>query len=119
ALQAPSPLIPSFAPLARRLQALADALPEVRWPLLVHEDIDDEDMPAAVAPADAQAPEPLPVAEELAGIGDLSAYFDPALLEASFAGVPAQDASRQHEETHAPSTAADDAAALQVFEWPE
>ncbi|WP_433852166.1 Hpt domain-containing protein [Stenotrophomonas nitritireducens] len=119
ALQAPSPLIPSFAPLAGRLQALADALPEVRWPPLVHEDIDDEDMPAAAAPADAQTPEPLPVAEELAGIGDLSAYFDPALLEASFAGVPAQDASGQHEEAHAPSTAADDAAALQVFEWPE
>src|SRR5690606_639832 len=77
ALQAPSPLIPSFAPLAGRLQALADALPEVRWPPLVHEDIDDEDMPAAAAPADTRAPEPLPVAEELAGIGDLSAYFDP------------------------------------------
>jgi len=119
ALQAPSPLIPSFAPLAGRLQALADALPEVRWPPLVHEDIDDEDMPAAAAPADTRAPEPLPVAEELAGIGDLSAYFDPALLEASFAGVPAQDASGRHEEAHAPSTAADDTAALQVFEWPD
>jgi len=117
ALQAPSPLIPSFAPLAERLQALADALPEVRWPPLVQEDIDDEDEPVATAADGTQAPEPLPVAGELAGIGDLSAYFDPALLEASFAGAPAQDESA-HTEPHAPS-AADETAALQVFEWPE
>ena len=118
ALQAPSPLIPSFAPLAARLQALADALPEVQWPPLMHEDIDDEeeDVPAlATAPADALAPEALPVAEELASISDLSAYFDPALLEASFAGTPGNEfADHATAAADAPSATAE---APPVPEW--
>ena len=61
-------------------------------------------------------PEPLPVAEELASISDLSAYFDPALLEASFADAPTHDASVPQD---APATAVDETVALQVFEWLE
>lgn len=121
ALQAPSPLIPSFAPLAARLQALADALPEVQWPPQVHEDIDEEDMPAAPASAaDVEStPAALPVAEELAGISDLSAYFDPALLETSFAGSPGQ-ATAEHPpvEAETPAAAVEEPAAVSVFEWP-
>ena len=122
ALQAPSPLIPSFAPLATRLQALADALPEVQWPPQVHEEIDDEELAAVPAPAaDAEpAPASLPVAGELAGIGDLSAYFDPALLEASFAGLPVQDAADHPPvEAEAPAAGGSEAPAeVSVFDWP-
>jgi len=118
ALQAPSPLIPSFAPLAARLRELADALPEAPWPPQAHEDFDApaDAMPVASTPDAAAEPEPLPVAEELASISDLSAYFDPALLEASFADVPAHDANARQD---APATAVDETIALQVFEWPE
>lgn len=118
ALQAPSPLIPSFAPLAARLRELADALPEAPWPPQAHEDFDApaDAMPVASTPDAAAEPEPLPVAEELASISDLSAYFDPALLEASFADVPAHDANARQD---APATAVDETVALQVFEWPE
>ena len=76
ALQAPSPLIPSFAPLAARLQALVDALPEAQWPPLV-DDLADDDADAA----DAAAETPVAEVQELAGIEDLSAYFDPSLLD--------------------------------------
>ncbi|MDF9441060.1 response regulator [Stenotrophomonas acidaminiphila] len=118
ALQAPSPLIPSFAPLAARLRELADALPEAQWPPQVHDDFDDpaDAMPVASTPVAAAEPEPLPVAEELASISDLSAYFDPALLEASFADAPTHDASVPQD---APATAVDETVALQVFEWLE
>lgn len=118
ALQAPSPLIPSFAPLAARLRELADALPEAPWPPQAHEDFDApaDAMPVASTPDAAAEPETLPVAEELASISDLSAYFDPALLEASFADVPAHDANARQD---APATAVDETIALQVFEWPE
>ncbi|MGX9720787.1 Hpt domain-containing protein [Stenotrophomonas acidaminiphila] len=120
ALQAPSPLIPSFAPLAARLQALADALPEVQWPPQVHEDLDDEDVPAANATTPATEPEPAPAplpVQELAGIGDLSAYFDPALLEASFAGLPDQAAAEHRAADETPVAAAEEPA-VSVFEWP-
>lgn len=120
ALQAPSPLIPSFAPLAARLRELADALPEAQWPPQVHEELDEEAdaMPSAATVPAASAPAPLPVEQELAGIGDLSAYFDPALLEASFADVPAHDAAASGDAS-VPAPAAEETVALQVFEWLE
>lgn len=40
ALQAPAPRIPSHAELAARLQALAETLPEARWPALVADELD-------------------------------------------------------------------------------
>lgn len=43
ALQAEAPRIPSQAALAQRLQALAETLPEARWPALVAEDGSDLD----------------------------------------------------------------------------
>src|SRR5690606_37523206 len=76
ALQAPSPLIPSFAPLAARLQVLVDALPEAQWPPLV-DDLADDD----ADDADAAPETPVAEVQELAGIEDLSAYFDPSLLD--------------------------------------
>ena len=76
ALQAPSPLIPSFAPLAARLQVLVDALPEAQWPPLVDDLADDE-----ADDADAAPETPVAEVQELAGIEDLSAYFDPSLLD--------------------------------------
>lgn len=58
ALQAEAPRIPSQAALAERLQALAETLPEARWPALVADDGvdldgDDADELDAVAVADA------------------------------------------------------------------
>jgi len=60
ALQAEAPRIPSQAALAERLQALAETLPEARWPALVADDGvdldgDDADELDAVAVADADA----------------------------------------------------------------
>ena len=43
ALQAEAPRIPSQAALAQRLQALAETLPEARWPVLVADDGSDLD----------------------------------------------------------------------------
>ncbi|WP_312318028.1 Hpt domain-containing protein [Stenotrophomonas sp.] len=44
ALQAPAPRIPSHAELAARLQALAETLPEARWPALVADELDVGDL---------------------------------------------------------------------------
>ena len=60
ALQAEAPRIPSQAALAERLQALAETLPEARWPALVADDGmdldgDDADERDAVADADNDA----------------------------------------------------------------
>ncbi|MGB3394418.1 MAG: Hpt domain-containing protein [Stenotrophomonas sp.] len=89
ALQAPSPLIPSFAPLAAKLQVLVDALPEAQWPPLVDDLAEDEVDDAATAGPEASAIAPearLAETHELAGIEDLSAYFDPSLLDLPSAG---------------------------------
>ncbi len=58
ALQAPAPRIPSHADLAARLQALAATLPEARWPALVADELDIDDLDVDVeADADADAQE--------------------------------------------------------------
>ena len=44
ALQAPAPRIPAQAELAARLQALAETLPEARWPALVADELDAGDL---------------------------------------------------------------------------
>lgn len=44
ALQAPAPRIPAQAELAARLQALAETLPEARWPALVADELDSGDL---------------------------------------------------------------------------
>ncbi len=53
ALQAPAPRIPAQAELAARLQALAETLPEARWPALVADELDagdlDDDADDAIA----------------------------------------------------------------------
>ncbi len=43
ALQAPAPRIPAQAELAARLQALAETLPEARWPALVADELDADE----------------------------------------------------------------------------
>jgi chemosensory pili system protein ChpA (sensor histidine kinase/response regulator) len=71
-LQAPSPVIPPFTELAQRLQALVATLPEVQWPVVGHDE-DDED-----APADAPLDPTLLQAVELTAADDLSAYLGDA-----------------------------------------
>lgn len=44
ALQAPAPRIPAQAELAARLQALAETLPEARWPALVADELDADEV---------------------------------------------------------------------------
>jgi chemosensory pili system protein ChpA (sensor histidine kinase/response regulator) len=67
ALQAESPRIPRFTALAQRLHALADSLPEARWPQPVE--------------AEAETVELVGAGHELTGIGDMSPYLDEAGAE--------------------------------------
>jgi len=67
ALQAQSPRIPSFAALAQRLRALADSLPEARWPQV----------------AEAEAEPVVHEAVELTGGDDMSAYLDDARVQSA------------------------------------
>ncbi|AWH30170.1 Hpt domain-containing protein [Stenotrophomonas sp. YAU14A_MKIMI4_1] len=93
ALQAEQPRIAPHDDLAQRLQALAAALPEARWPVLEMEDDDADDLAidadeAATVHADAASAdalgdiEPVPPVEselervELTGGEDLSPFFD-------------------------------------------
>ena len=64
ALRAESPRIPRFAALAQRLHALADSLPEARWP-------QPEEIEAGPVVQDE-------VAHELTGVDDMSAYLGEA-----------------------------------------
>ena len=91
ALRDPSPRIPAFPGVAERLQALAESLPDAKWPPMAMED------DGAFGDADA-AFEAEPVAEqgavekaskaELEGVEDLSAYFDPTLLDGTLGDLP-------------------------------
>ena len=74
-LQAPSPVIPPFTELAQRLQALVVTLPEAQWPVVAHDE-DDED--AAPAHTDAALDPTLLQAVELTAADDLSAYLGDA-----------------------------------------
>ncbi|AWH18847.1 hybrid sensor histidine kinase/response regulator [Stenotrophomonas sp. ZAC14D2_NAIMI4_7] len=93
ALQAEQPRIVPHHDLAQRLQALAAALPEARWPVLEMEDDDADDLAidaddAALAHVDDASAdalvdiEPVPPVEtelervELTGSEDLSPFFD-------------------------------------------
>jgi len=68
ALQAESPRIPRQAALAARLEALAAALPEARWPQPAPDELDELEPPLQVPPAGSA---------ELTGAEDLSAYLAP------------------------------------------
>ncbi len=91
ALRDPSPRIPAFPGVAERLQALADALPDAKWPpMSMDDEVDfaDDDFDAdadaaagSVVVEDASKP-------ELEGVEDLSAYFDPTLLDGTLGDLP-------------------------------
>lgn len=111
ALQTEQPRIQAHDALAQRLQALAAALPEARWPVLEMEEDEDEDSDelALDAAAELAAPtideaadlaannEPVTVASglervELTGGEDLSPFFDagwPSLPQAAVEGEAA------------------------------
>ncbi|WNH53123.1 Hpt domain-containing protein [Stenotrophomonas oahuensis] len=121
ALQAPTPRIPAQAELAARLQALAETLPEARWPALVADELDagdqDDDADDAIAAEltsvvslrdaqDATAQELAALAAQfdvqggLATLDDTSApELQQAIVESDalsvveFDAVPAQDAA--------------------------
>ncbi|WP_442683805.1 Hpt domain-containing protein [Stenotrophomonas sp. JC08] len=101
ALQQPSPLIPSFAVLADRLEALAGSLPEVRWQPavgMVEDDVDALEAPAVAETPDVAVPPPAVQdagSEGLSHAHDLSAYFDPDFLEA-VADTPSPVAGAEH-----------------------
>ncbi|WP_199398909.1 Hpt domain-containing protein, partial [Stenotrophomonas pictorum] len=86
ALQQPSPLIPSFAALAARLEALVDTLPEAKWPPVVDETFEEDRLAGDVAAdglgvaGNGARVELEHTAAELGGVQDLSAYFDPGFL---------------------------------------
>ncbi len=80
ALRAESPRIPRFAALGERLRALADSLPDARWPQAVD----------AEAEAEPMVQDGLEV--ELTGIDDMSAYLGEAAGEG-----PAAPAEADHD----------------------
>ncbi|MDL5367276.1 Hpt domain-containing protein [Xanthomonas sp. NCPPB 2654] len=104
-LQAPSPVIPPFTELAQRLQALVATLPEAQWPVVAHDE-DDED--AAPAHADAALDPTLLQAVELTAADDLSAYLgdarhlDAAGTDAERAPVADADADASAAQADAP-----------------
>ncbi|WP_269791241.1 Hpt domain-containing protein [Stenotrophomonas sp. Iso1] len=91
ALSDPSPRIPAFPGVAERLQALADALPDAKWPpMAMDEDVafGDAESPFDAEPeAEQGALEKAPRAA-LEGVEDLSAYFDPTLLDGTLGDLP-------------------------------
>ncbi|MBB5863942.1 Hpt domain-containing protein [Xanthomonas sp. 3058] len=102
ALRAEAPLIPSFAPLAERLRALADTLPEAQWPPQVAfdelDDLDDLDA-SGETPANSEA------TVELTGAQDLSQYLDASTLPSTATDIdaptPVADAASQDADAHA------------------
>ena len=105
ALREPSPRVPTFPGVAERLQELVDALPDATWPPML---LDDEPaLPEQAFDSASTQPETITTSKpELAGVEDLSAYFDPSMLEGSLGSLPSFD-SAVPQRTAAPDDAAD------------
>ena len=113
ALRDPSPRIPAFPGVAERLQALADALPDAKWPpMVMDEDVafGDTGSVSEAEPVIGQGVVEKASRAELEGVEDLSAYFDPTLLEGtlgdlpSFLSEPARPAPAQRDDAAAAPT---------------
>jgi chemosensory pili system protein ChpA (sensor histidine kinase/response regulator) len=116
ALREPSPRIPAFPGVAQRLQMLADALPDATWPpMLLDEEqaLQEEETESAPSQSEAQAP----VKPELAGVEDLSAYFDPSLLDGSLAGLPAFEGAASESAASQPAAESEAAAEQAAAGW--
>ncbi|KRG64891.1 hypothetical protein ABB26_05945 [Stenotrophomonas humi] len=107
ALRDPSPRIPAFPGVAERLQALADALPDAKWPPMAMDEelaFDDGESTFESEPVVEQGAAGQASKAELEGVEDLSAYFDPTLLDGtlgelpSFLAEPVRPAAAQHDD---------------------